>query len=352
MGDPMFERPINGIAMAGAVVCVCMLPLLSEARPKIDAVTLDNGDRITCEIKELNRGILTIKTEYIKGTVSVEWVRVSEIASKQLFEVELTSGEKFFGAIAAASEASRIVVMSGIETNALDLDRVVRIAPIDEKFWDRLRGSVDLGVTGKKANQERTYNLAASTKYRTRKYTVSTSLNSFLSDRSDTLATRRNDLNLTYSRLFTDKWFWSTYAKIENNEELDLDLRGTLAAGGGRYVVQSNRTLLSWTAGLAGNREWYAAAEEPKNNIEAALSVDYQLFVFGSRDTDITVRFSVLPNITSWGRIRSNVDAKLKHEFLSDLYFSVGVLADYDSEPPTEGQQTDWNLTTSLGYSF
>jgi hypothetical protein len=323
-----------------------------EARPKIDSLTLDNGDRITCEIKELNRGILSVKTDYTKGTMSVEWEKVSEIASSQLFEVELASGEKFFGAIATASESDRIVVMSGIGTHALDLHEVVRIAPIDEKFWDRLNASVDLGVSAKKANDERTYNMAASTRYRTRKFELRSSLNSFLSDRSDTVATRRNDFNVTYSRLFTDKWFWSTYAKIENNEELELDLRGTVAAGGGRYVVQSNRTLLSWTAGLAGNREWYAGAEEPKDNLEAVLSVDYQLFVFGSRDTDVTVRFSVLPNITSWGRVRSTVDAKLKHEFLSDLYFSVGVLADFDSDPPTEGQQTDWNLTTSLGYSF
>jgi hypothetical protein len=345
-----FTTRLTSSILAGGLLLLIPAPI--EARPKVDTLILSNGDRLTCEIRELSRGILTVKTDYTKGTLSVEWDHVEEISSSQLFEVELTEGEKYYGAIAAASESARIVVMSGIGTHALELPDVVRIAQIDEDFWDRLDGSVDVGVTAKKANNERTYNLAAATKYRTRKYLVSSTVNSFLSDRTDTVATRRNDLSVTYSRFFTDRWFWSTYGRIENNEELQLDLRTTVLGGGGRYIVQSNRTLLGWTAGLAANREWYAGAEDSQDNLEAALILDYQLFVFGNRDTDIAIRLTALPNITSWGRIRSNLDAKLKHEFVSDLYFSLGILADYDSEPPTEGQKLDWNFTTSLGYSF
>jgi hypothetical protein len=346
-------HPTRRLVSATVAGCLWLLiPASIEARPKIDILTLENGDRITCEIKNLQRGILSIKTGYIKGTVAIEWKDVAEISSSQVFEVELSDGEKHYGAIAAASETAKVVVMSGVATVALELDEVVRIAPIYEEFWDKLSGSVDLGGTAKKANSERTYNLAATANYRTKKYKLYSTVNSFLSDRTDTIATSRNDFNVTYSRLFTERWFWSTYAKIENNEELDLDLRGTLSAGGGRYVAQSNRTLLSWIAGLAGNREWYAAAEKPTDNLEVALGLNFELFVSGNRETDITVSFAILPNITNWGRVRSNLDAKLKHEFVSDLYFSIGLLADYDSEPPTEGQRTDWNFTTSLGYSF
>ena len=39
------------------------------ARPKTDVVVLDNGDRITCEIKKLQRGKLTISTD-ASGTIS------------------------------------------------------------------------------------------------------------------------------------------------------------------------------------------------------------------------------------------------------------------------------------------
>jgi hypothetical protein len=247
-----------------------------------------------------------------------------------------------------------MIVMSGIETTALDLPDVIRISPIAESFLERLDGRVDLGATAKKANNERTYNLAATATYRTRKYRLSTSLNSFFSDRTDTLATRRSDFNITYSRKLRDKWFWTAATRLDNNEELNLDLRTALVGGGGRFLIQSNRTLMSWTAALAGNREWYIGADEAQDNLEAALGLDYQLFVFGTRETDITITLFAFPSITTWGRVRSSLDAKFKHEFVSDLYFSIGILADYDSQPPTgtESEKIDWNLTTSIGYSW
>jgi hypothetical protein len=348
----------NRLMAAGVTGCIWLLcPMSIEARPKIDKVTLDNGDRVTCEIKELSRGILSIKTNYTKGAISVEWEHVHEISSSQLFEVELEDGSKYYGAFAAASEAAKMIVMSGIETNALDLYDVIRISPLDKNFWERIDGSLDLGATAKKANHERSYNLAASAKYRARKYRVTSSLNSFLSDRSDTRPTRRSDFNVSYSRKLRERWFWATATRFERNEELDLDLRTTISGTGGRFIVQTNRTLLSWAAGLAGNREWYIGADQPNNNLEAVLSLDYQRFVFGTRETDITIAFNVLPNISTWGRVRSNLDAKIRHELFTDFYFSVGLLADYDSDPPTGSEeispeQTDWNFTTSVGYSF
>jgi hypothetical protein len=352
-GVIMGARPKNQLTCAGLIVWCCLLfPATADARPKVDKLTLDNGDRVTCEIKELRRGILSIKTSYTKGIISIEWDHVSEITSTQLFEIELEQGEKYWGAIAAAAETANILVMSGLTTEALDLHEVVRISQLDENFWDRLDGSVDLGGTVKKANEERTYNLAATVKYRAREYRIESSLNSFLSDRSDTQATQRSEFNVGFYRKLRKKWFWTAATRLENNQELNLDLRSTLLAGCGRFIIQSNRTLLSWTAGLAGNREWYVGADVPQDNLEATLSLNYQFFVFGTRETDISIGLNVLPNITSWGRVRSNLNASFKHELVSDLYFRVGLLADYDSDPPTDGEGTDWNLTTSLGYSF
>ena len=55
-----------GCAILGALLCVFATPAL--ARDKTDIVYLRNGDRVTCEIKRLERGRLEVSTNGM-GTV-------------------------------------------------------------------------------------------------------------------------------------------------------------------------------------------------------------------------------------------------------------------------------------------
>lgn len=65
--------------MTYRLVAILGLVLFSRplsAHPKTDVVVLANGDRITCEIKTLARGRLTVKTDAF-GTVSIKWDHVA-----------------------------------------------------------------------------------------------------------------------------------------------------------------------------------------------------------------------------------------------------------------------------------
>jgi hypothetical protein len=46
-------------------------PLL--ARESTDVIVMKNGDRITCEVKGLSGGVLSVSPSYILGTISVDW---------------------------------------------------------------------------------------------------------------------------------------------------------------------------------------------------------------------------------------------------------------------------------------
>lgn len=326
--------------------------LPSDARSKTDVIVLDTGDRITCEIKQLERGVLTITTEYVQDPIAVEWLRVKEVTSSQFFEVELEDGDRYYGAIAADSDAGKMVVMAGVTTDALDYREVVRIAPIEKRFWGGLKGSLDIGVAAAKAHSEQSFNVAASASYRTRKLKYASSVNSFVSARDDAATTQRNDFTFTFDRALKGTWYGATGARLENNNELNLDLRTTVFAGAGRYVVQTNRTLLSWLGGLAGNRERYAGEPDATENLEGLLQLQYQLFVFGRRDTDISATLNVLPGISSWGRVRSNLQAHIRHEIVKDFYWSFNLVGDYDNRPPEGSDGFDWNLSSSVGYTF
>ena len=79
------------------------------AREKTDIITFDNGDRLTAEIKSLEKGILHIKTGFM-GTIDIEWQHVTGITSSIDFEVEDEDRSEFFGTLGFAPEDGILVV--------------------------------------------------------------------------------------------------------------------------------------------------------------------------------------------------------------------------------------------------
>ena len=86
------------VGAALALIFVAVGASTAYAAAKTDIVELANGDRMTCEIKKLDRGKLTVKTDGL-GTVSIEWDDIQHITSAQRFNVELASGERTVGSL-------------------------------------------------------------------------------------------------------------------------------------------------------------------------------------------------------------------------------------------------------------
>ena len=86
------------ITLRGVLISFMILftaPLF--AREKTDVITLKNGDRITCEVKGLEDGVLSIGIDYVDGTVSVDWTKVARLESHQLFVVFSQDGSSYEG---------------------------------------------------------------------------------------------------------------------------------------------------------------------------------------------------------------------------------------------------------------
>src|SRR6201984_2839717 len=79
---------------------VCTTPLL--AREKTDVLVMKNGDRMTCQIKGLDAGVLYVSFDYIDGTTSVEWSKVAHLESNQLFIVKTEDGSGYTGSLNTA----------------------------------------------------------------------------------------------------------------------------------------------------------------------------------------------------------------------------------------------------------
>ena len=336
--------------------CLALLGLALAGKPglaqKTDVLVLVNGDRVTGEIKELTRSKVRFKTDPM-GTVYVKWQDVVSITSDKTFEIELGSGQKFFGSISPSDEPGQAEISTGQATVGVRRMSIVRVTPIKDTFWARLDGSIDLGVSFLQQNSQFDYNLGAQVKYRAENSLTQFTWSSIVRLQSDTETTNRQNLTLAHIQSFAPKWFWAGLGAYDANAELSLDGRGSGGGGAGRYFVQSNKmNLLTW-GGLLYAYEKFEGVEG-ESVLNAIVSTMFDFFVDADHKSDITVSLDVIPVVTQSGRIRLEAAAEGRHELFKDFFFKLAVLNSFDSKPPTSGttNKNDLAVTTSIGWSF
>jgi hypothetical protein len=153
MSGFMRPRPANHAMLGGllgAPVALLTAPSIARAE-KADVVQMSNGDRLICEIQDLDQGRLRVKTDGF-GTVFAEWDKVVRIESARRFEVRETSGTLLYGSLKSAPAEGRLVVAAGAGDVELAISRVARIHVLQSGFWDRIEGSLALGGSYTRAN--------------------------------------------------------------------------------------------------------------------------------------------------------------------------------------------------------
>jgi len=84
---------ISGLDAPTAVAALLTLAMWTSpaAAQKTDVVTLQNGDRITGEIKRLDRGRLEYSTDDM-GTLNIEWEEIDVLTSGLTYEAAAGPG--------------------------------------------------------------------------------------------------------------------------------------------------------------------------------------------------------------------------------------------------------------------
>ena len=325
------------------------------AKRNDDVVILKNGDRITGEIKGLLHGELKFKSSYMAEAVRLDWARVDCLESKDHYLIYLTNGKLFTGSLRLApgnSDTDNFQI--SVEQNALRVRQmeVLRIAPIEARFWRQLEGTLDFGFNFTSGNDQYQAQLAASATYRKGDHSFTASGESVFSGQNEGSRSARNEFTFDYRKQLSPKWYVGGLMDLLRSDQQSLDLRTTLAGLVGRNLRQTERTRFSVFAGLAGTRENYSSTlDRPKaTNADALAGVDFITFRF--KTTDIRSRVSVYPSLTTPGRLRMQATSYLRIEVLKDLYWGFHVYENFDSKPPVSANKNELGLSTSLGWKF
>jgi hypothetical protein len=121
---------------------ICATQAQASSRLKTDVVFMTNGDKITCEIRSLEQGQLTVKQDYANSTVVFDWGKVDHIQTHQPFVVVDNKGDATSGSISENAD-EHIVNVNGAVSKNIPHDEVVSIQQTGETFTRRLRGDVD-----------------------------------------------------------------------------------------------------------------------------------------------------------------------------------------------------------------
>jgi hypothetical protein len=331
-----------------AFLCISVLHINAQ---KNDTVYLNNGDRITGELKKFENGLLFLKTDALES-VTIEYDMISTVFSSKNFELRTTSGYRYYGSLLNSTIKGTVNIVTTTDTIPKPLWDIVQITSIKNRFFQKIDGSVDLGINYTKASDVFQYSLMASVTHRTTNYSTAFDLSSLLSDQDDVVS-RNNDVGLNVTRFLPGKWFVGVESKYQQNTELDLNSRVQAGLGGGYDLVRNNSQRLSGLVGMLGNHETTIDSSLESYNLELLLTLQYKWFKYRHPKIDVTSGFSVFPNLTTSGRIRFEYDLTAKIEIFKDVFFSLTIYENFDNNPSAgKSSNNDWGIITSLGYTF
>ena len=347
--DPM-PRLLASLATVLVLSLVAAVPP-AHAAPRVDVVVLRNGSRVIGEIRSMTKSRVELKTDDM-GTLQIEWDNVVALTSPEFFEVEDMGGGLHFGSLHPGPGDDTLEVVAEWGSDVLPLGQVARIQLVKAGFWDKFKGSLDLGGGYTSATELLQVSFDAELNYKRPRFEALARADAVLTQQPEAEDTQRIAIALGYTRILKDRHRLYTLGMFEQNQELGFDLRSSLIGGWSYALARSRKNLLTGGAGLAVNREKPLEGEST-TNLETVFGFNYENFAYDFPNTDIQIRMLGFLGLDQWGRYRLEVNASLRRELFSDFYIGFKAYESYDSEPATEGaSKNDWGLSLTLGYSF
>ncbi len=310
---------------------------------KTDRVMLKNGDTLTGEIMSMKLGMLTYKMDG-PGTISIKWEYITGITSNKVFEFTLRDGE---------------IVVTSIDSlfqlhHQKNLDDIIEIIPIKDRFLKRLVGDVNYGFNYTKSNSILQSNFTSNISYIIPKREFNLKLNSVITNYgNDTSLTTKQDIIASFKRDFGKKYFWGTSLGWQQNTELGLASRYLVSGVVGWQPITDNHNRLLASTGLSYNQEQSIETSQFTGNLDALFEVAYKRFYYSTPKLSIDADYLIYPGITDWGRIRMQVDLNVSVEIFKDFLTGLIFYYSYDNKPPEGSSSTsDYGIMFTVGYVF
>jgi hypothetical protein len=303
------------------------------------------------EIKQMDRGVVTIETFYSDSDFKIEWNRVTWIRSGENHLVTISDGRRFNASINSTANVDEIVLDDGTQKILIHVQEIVAFKPINDTFWDKFSASIDVSLDLTKAKNLTQFSTRTNVGYLTKRWELKGNYNTVFSSQDSVEDINRMDANITYNYFLPSDWYVFFSNDFLQNDEQKLALRSTAKLGMGYYLVRTNSIYFGLFGGAAGNRETFTENASPdKTSGEAFIGLELNLFDIG--DLSLLTNVSGYPSLTETGRFRLDFKFDLKYDLPLDFYIKTGTTINYDNQPVAGAGTVDYVIQTGIGWEW
>jgi hypothetical protein len=236
----------------------------------------------------------------------------------------------------------------------IERERIIDLDQTSRTFWQRFNGNIGWGVTYNKGNQSTQYNLSSSVNYPRERWSVGATYNSTLSSSTGTSPATRNEISANFQRLLRwNNWYYSGLADFLQSSEQGIQLQSGIGGGIGRYLKNSNHTVISMIGGVAWQRTRYQQLIVPSMAQHIAtglIGTEVKLFRFNK--TNLAVNAMLLPAFSDSGRIHFNLNTSYYVKLWSNLTWNISFYGNWDSQPPPGFSGSDYGSSSGVSWKF
>ena len=317
---------------------------------KIDTIYFQNGDRLTGEVKALENNQLRLST-HDASTVKVEWNKVDSVKILNNMRILMEDGDVLYGKILCAGEKGKAYIWHRAgDPQLVELIHIVSLSLLEDKFFNRINGTLSTGFSYVKASEVMQINFSGSIEYLAEKNQLELFYDGINTRDPVSGSTERQNGGATFRRILPNNWFLASALSAESNSELELDLRTAVSMGGGNIILNTNISRFYAGVGIQGTRENSSSVNS--YNLEGLLIADYSVFIYDDPEVSFNLSGKLTPSLSNLGRIRADMDSNLKWEIFNDFFLKWTFYYSFDSQPLSgTASKNDWAVTL-LGVEY
>ena len=317
---------------------------------QVDSLIFKNGNYIAGEIKDLDKGVILVETDYSDSDFKIEWDGIREIFTQSYFLITLSNGDRYNGRLASPGPGMVSLLVEGTDTVTVSLGEVVYLKSIDQTILSRLYANVSVGFSYAKARSFRQFSIRANAGYIANRWQLDGLFSSVKSSQEDAEPIDRTEGGLSFRYFLPRDWYLDGSVSFLSNTEQKLALRTLGKLGAGKYVIHTN--YLNWGTGigLSYNNERFSNENASRNSLEGYFGTQFNMFDIG--DLSLLTTLIAYPSFTESGRWRVDYNFDGKYDLPFDFFVSLGFSLNFDNRPVADATRTDYVVQTTFGWEW
>ena len=337
--------------MKKIILILIALFSITVAFAQNDSLILNNGDVIIGEIKHMDRGVVTIETDYSDDDFKIEWDGIKEMYTITAFLITTSDGDRFHGTIETSGNKNAKIMLEEGGTSEVLFTDIVYLKSVDEGFLNKIDAFVDVGLDMMKANNQTTFSTRSGIEYMAPVWSLGLTFNTNFTKQDEGPNTERTDGALTYKYFLPKDFYIPVSVTYLKSSEQNLNSRWNMLAGVGYYFLHTNRLYWGADIGATYNIENFSIDSlDNKNSFEGYIGTNINLFDIG--DLSLSSSVKVFPSFTESGRMRTDFNFDTKYDLPLEFYIKLGVSLNYDNKPAVSGTELDYVFYTGFGWEW